>query len=109
MAGMTTTSARPVPAGFLLGAAAASYQIEGGVDEGGRTQSIWDTCSHTPGRILNGDTGDVAVDHYHRWRGDFDILRDLGVQAYRFSIGCWYCELVPTNTMPAIDPPALTA
>ncbi|MGZ8438284.1 MAG: GH1 family beta-glucosidase [Candidatus Limnocylindrales bacterium] len=84
---MTTPSdARTFPAGFLWGAATASYQIEGGVADGGRTPSIWDTYSHTPGRILNDDTGDVAVDHFHRWRGDLDILRDLGVGAYRFSI-----------------------
>jgi beta-glucosidase len=87
MAAMTTPSnARTFPAGFLWGAATASYQIEGGVADGGRTPSIWDTFSHTPGRILNDDHGDVAVDHYHRWRDDLDILRDLGVGAYRFSI-----------------------
>ena len=87
MAMMTTAlTSRVFPAGFLWGAAAASYQIEGGVADGGRTPSIWDTYSHTPGRILNGDTGDVAVDHYHRWRSDLDLLRELGVGAYRFSI-----------------------
>jgi beta-glucosidase len=87
MAAMTTPSdARTFPAGFLWGAATASYQIEGGVTDGGRTPSIWDTYSHAPGRILNDDNGDVAVDHFHRWPGDLDILRDLGVQAYRFSV-----------------------
>ncbi|MBI3747494.1 MAG: family 1 glycosylhydrolase, partial [Chloroflexi bacterium] len=87
MPAMTTTSdPRTFPAGFVWGAATASYQIEGGATAGGRTPSIWDTYSHTPGRVLNGDTGDVAVDHFHRWRGDLDILRDLGVGAYRFSI-----------------------
>lgn len=87
MAAMTTASdPRTFPAGFQWGAATASYQIEGGATDGGRTPSIWDTFSHTPGRVLNGDTGDVAVDHFHRWRGDLDILRDLGVGAYRFSI-----------------------
>ena len=54
------------PDGFLFGAATASYQIEGAVAEDGRTPSIWDTFSHTPGRVLRGDTGDVAADHYHR-------------------------------------------
>ncbi len=85
---MTTPAhdGRTFPAGFLWGAATASYQIEGGVAEGGRSASIWDTYSHTPGRTLNGDSGDVAVDHFHRWRGDLDILRDLGLNAYRFSI-----------------------
>ena len=74
------------PAGFLFGTATASYQIEGAVTEDGRTASIWDTFSHTPGKVLNGDTGDVADDHYHRWREDVAILRDLGVGAYRFSV-----------------------
>jgi len=74
------------PAGFLFGTATASYQIEGAAVEDGRTASIWDTFSHTPGKVLNGDTGDVATDHYHRWREDVAILRDLGVDAYRFSV-----------------------
>jgi beta-glucosidase len=74
------------PAGFLFGTATASYQIEGAVAEDGRTASIWDTFSHTPGKVLDGDTGDIACDHYHRWREDVAILRDLGVGAYRFSI-----------------------
>lgn len=74
------------PDGFLWGTATAAYQIEGAVDEDGRTPSIWDTFSHTPGAVLRGDTGDVACDHYHRWRDDVDLLEDLGVNAYRFSI-----------------------
>jgi beta-glucosidase len=74
------------PPGFLWGAATASYQIEGAVGEDGRGPSIWDTFSHTPGAVLNGDTGDVACDHYHRWREDVALLRDLGVGAYRFSV-----------------------
>lgn len=77
---------RAFPADFVWGVATASYQIEGGVTEDGRTPSIWDTFSHTPGRVLNGDTGDVASDHYHRWESDLDILRELGVKAYRFSL-----------------------
>ncbi|WP_082092265.1 glycoside hydrolase family 1 protein [Demequina pelophila] len=79
---MTTT----FPPGFLLGAATASYQIEGGVAEGGRGPSIWDTFSHTPGAIVGGDTGDVACDHFHRWERDVDMMADLGLEAYRFSI-----------------------
>ncbi len=71
---------------FLWGSATAAYQIEGATAEGGRTPSIWDTFSHTPGKTLNGDTGDVAVDHYHRWRDDIAIMSQLGLQAYRFSI-----------------------
>ena len=74
------------PKGFLWGAAAASYQIEGGVNEGGRGASIWDVYSHTPGRIKNGDTGDVACDSYHRWREDVQLVKDMGLGAYRFSV-----------------------
>lgn len=71
---------------FLFGSATAAYQIEGAWNEGGRTPSIWDTFSHTPGKTLDGDTGDVATDHYHRWRSDIALMKDLGLQAYRFSI-----------------------
>lgn len=74
------------PENFLWGAASASYQIEGGVDEGGRGISIWDTFSHTPGKIKNGDTGDVAADSYHRWQEDVRLIQDMGLGAYRFSI-----------------------
>ncbi len=74
------------PEGFTWGTATASYQIEGGATEGGRGESIWDRFSHTPGKVLNGDTGDVADDHYHRWPEDIEILKQLGCQAYRFSI-----------------------
>ncbi|WP_321868145.1 GH1 family beta-glucosidase [Paraburkholderia tropica] len=71
---------------FLLGAATASYQIEGAATEDGRLPSIWDTFSATPGKVLAGDTGAVACDHYHRWQGDLDLLGDLNFEAYRFSI-----------------------
>ncbi|MEV6931731.1 GH1 family beta-glucosidase [Dactylosporangium sp. NPDC051485] len=74
------------PPGFTWGAATASYQIEGAVAEDGRTPSIWDTFSHTPGRTHNGDTGDEACDHYHRYREDVALMADLGLGAYRFSI-----------------------
>lgn len=74
------------PEGFLWGAATAAYQIEGGARDGGRGESIWDRFSHTPGKVLNGDTGDVACDHYHRWREDIGIMRELGLGAYRFSV-----------------------
>ncbi|NII94414.1 hypothetical protein FHS06_000568 [Microbacterium halimionae] len=66
------------PAGFIIGSATASYQVEGAVNEGGRGPSIWDTFSHTPGRTWNGDTGDVADDHFHRWESDLDIMADMG-------------------------------
>ena len=74
------------PPGFAWGAATAAYQIEGSPRADGRTPSIWDTFSHTPGRTLNGETGDVACDHYRRWRDDLDLMADLGLRAYRFSI-----------------------
>ena len=74
------------PAGFVWGAATSSYQIEGAWNEDGKGESIWDRFSHTPGRIENGDTGDVACDHYHRWREDVALMEMLGLQAYRFSV-----------------------
>ncbi|GAA3625834.1 GH1 family beta-glucosidase [Microlunatus ginsengisoli] len=75
------------PPDFVWGAATASYQIEGAVAEDGRHPSIWDTFAHTAGAILDGTTGDVACDHYHRFAEDIAILADLGLTAYRFSIG----------------------
>jgi len=75
-----------LPPGFELGVATASYQIEGAVDEGGRGRSIWDTFSHTPGRVAGGDTGDIACDHYHRYADDVALMGDLGVDSYRFSV-----------------------
>ena len=74
------------PDGFVWGAATASYQVEGAVREDGRGPSIWDTFSHTPGKTVNGDSGDIAVDHYHRWHQDVALMRDLGIPAYRFSV-----------------------
>ena len=75
-----------LPAGFVFGVATAAYQIEGAVHEDGRGPSIWDTFSHTPGRVAGGDTGDVACDHYHRYAEDIALMRDLGVGRYRFSL-----------------------
>ena len=74
------------PAGFVWGAATSSYQIEGATQADGRGQSNWDVFSHTPGNILNGDTGDVACDHYNRWREDIQLMRSIGLKSYRFSI-----------------------
>jgi len=74
------------PDGFLLGAATAAYQIEGARDEDGKGPSIWDGFAHTPGRIRDGDTGDVACDHYHRMSEDVALMRELGLAAYRFSV-----------------------
>ncbi len=87
---------RVFPEGFLWGAATASYQIEGAVAEDGRGPSIWDTFSRVPGAVLDGHTGDVAADHYHRVPGDVAIMRELGLQAYRFSIA--WPRIQPTGT-----------
>ncbi|MEV5608494.1 GH1 family beta-glucosidase [Streptomyces sp. NPDC052225] len=100
----TTTAPAPLtrfPAGFLWGSATAAYQIEGAVAEDGRTPSIWDTFSHTPGKVHNGDTGDVAVDHYHRWRDDVRLMADLGLTAYRFSVA--WPRVQPTGRGPAVQ------
>jgi len=74
------------PDDFVFGSATASYQIEGAVAEDGRKPSIWDTFSHTPGKVVNGDTGDVADDHYHRLDEDLDLMASYSLNAYRFSI-----------------------
>ncbi len=74
------------PPAFLWGAAAASYQVEGAWNEDGKGESIWDRFSHIPGKIKNGDTGDVACDHYHRWAEDVRLMQSLGLKAYRLSI-----------------------
>jgi beta-glucosidase len=74
------------PSGFLLGAATAAYQVEGAVAADGRGRSIWDTFAHTPGKVLNDHTGDVAVEHYRRFRDDVALMADLGLGAYRFSV-----------------------
>jgi beta-glucosidase len=82
----SATTARSFPKGFLWGSATASYQVEGAVNEDGRGPSIWDTFSHTPGKINNGDTGDVADDHYHRYKEDVQLMKTLGLKTYRFSV-----------------------
>ena len=74
------------PPDFVWGAATAAYQIEGAWDEDGKGENIWDRFSHTPGKVENGDTGDVACDHYHRWKDDIGLMKKIGIQAYRFSI-----------------------
>lgn len=72
--------------GFVFGTATSSYQIEGARHEDGRTDSIWDTFSRVPGKVANGDTGDIACDHYHRYEEDLELMKELGVESYRFSI-----------------------
>ena len=74
------------PASFTWGVATSAYQIEGGARDGGRGPSIWDTFSHTPGKVIDGSTGDVACDHYHRYPEDVELIASLGVDAYRFSM-----------------------
>ncbi|MFG1927397.1 GH1 family beta-glucosidase [Cryptosporangium sp. NPDC048952] len=81
---------------FVWGVATAAYQIEGAVDVDGRSPSIWDTFGRVPGAIANGDTGDVACDHYHRWADDLGLIRELGVDAYRFSVA--WPRVIPTGT-----------
>jgi len=88
-----------LPQSFLFGTATASYQIEGAVHDGGRGPSIWDTFCAEPGRIRNGDTGEVACDHYHRYAEDVALMRELGVDAYRFSIA--WPRIQPTGSGPA--------
>ena len=74
------------PPGFKFGVATAAYQIEGAWDEDGRGESIWDRFCHTSGAIVGGETGDVACDHYHRWRADLDLIAAMRIESYRFSI-----------------------
>jgi beta-glucosidase len=80
------TGPRTFPDGFVWGTATAAYQVEGGAREGGRSTSIWDTFCRIDGNVRNGDTGDVACDHYHRVDDDLDLMASLGLPAYRFSI-----------------------
>ncbi len=92
------------PPDFIWGAATASYQIEGAWDEDGKGESIWDRFSHTPGKVANGDTGDVASDHYHRWREDVALMKEIGLQVYRFSIA--WPRLLPEGRG-GVNPPGL--
>ena len=93
---MAPVSLASFPAGFRWGVATSAYQIEGAPSEGGRGPSIWDTFCKKAGRIEDGSSGDVACDHYHRWREDLDLIRSLKVQSYRFSIA--WPRVVPEGT-----------
>lgn len=84
---MTTHPHLPeLPPNFLWGASTAAYQIEGAAAEGGRGPSIWDEFTHTPGKVSDGNTGDRACDHYHRYKEDVALMKRLGLDAYRFSV-----------------------
>ena len=83
------------PPDFVWGVATSAYQIEGAWNEDGRGESIWDRFCHTPGRIFEGHTGDVASDHYHRWHEDIALMQELGVDAYRFSVS--WSRAIPTG------------
>jgi beta-glucosidase len=90
------------PAGFTWGVATSAYQIEGAANADGRAPSIWDTFSHEPGRVENGETGDVASDHYHHLSEDLDLLVRLGVSAYRFSVS--WPRVLPVGVGAANEP-----
>jgi beta-glucosidase len=94
----------PLRQDFVWGTATSAYQIEGAIDADGRLPSIWDTFCRLPGVIDNGDTGDVACDSYHRWPEDIDLLKQLGVDAYRFSIA--WPRVIPTGSG-AVNAPGL--
>ena len=83
---MNTGDKKIFPKDFIWGAATSSYQIEGAWDQDQKGESIWDRFCHTPGKIENGETGDVACDHYHRYKDDVALMKRLGLQAYRFSV-----------------------
>jgi beta-glucosidase len=97
-------SAAALPQDFRFGAATAAYQVEGAARDDGRGESIWDRFSHTPGRVAGGDTGDVACDHYRRWRADVDLMASLGIETYRFSIA--WPRVLPNGTG-AVNPAGL--
>ncbi len=111
----------PFPPTFTWGAATSAYQVEGAWQADGKGELIWDRFSHTPGRIENGDTGDLACDHYHRWREDIALMQSIGLKAYRFSIAWprilpqgrgavnaagldWYEQLVDALLAAGIEP-----
>src|SRR6476619_1282773 len=90
------------PSDFVWGAAAAAYQIEGAAREDGRGLSVWDMLCRKSGAIFAGHNGDTACDHYHRWREDVQIMKDLGLKAYRLSIA--WPRVLPEGTGSANEP-----
>ncbi|MGZ8736375.1 MAG: GH1 family beta-glucosidase [Nocardioides sp.] len=96
---MTSAGLPLLPAGFVLGASTAAYQIEGAVAEGGRGRSVWDTFCAEPGRIVDGSSGADACDHFHRYREDVTLMRELGLDGYRFSIA--WPRIHPDGSGPA--------
>ena len=86
------------PKNFMWGTATAAFQIEGAFNEDGKGESVWDRFNHKPGRILNEDNADIACDHYHRWEEDLKLMKDLGVNTYRFSIS--WPRIMPSGTLP---------
>jgi beta-glucosidase len=88
--------ARRFPGGFYWGVATAAYQIEGSPDADGKGKSIWDTYAHTPGKIRNGHTGDIANDHYRLYAADVALMKEIGAKAYRFSIA--WARIFPSGT-----------
>jgi beta-glucosidase len=96
---VTDTDTISFPGGFVFGTSTSAYQVEGSVNAGGRGVSIWDTFSHTPGRTYNGDTADVACDHFRRLEEDLDLIAELGAGAFRFSVS--WPRIQPTGKGPA--------
>jgi beta-glucosidase len=93
------------PHDFHWGVASSAYQIEGGWNEDGKGPSVWDTFSHQPGKIYHGDNGDVAIDHYHRWKEDVQIMKSMGLKVYRFSIA--WSRVLPDGQPSRINPAGL--
>ena len=83
---------------FVWGVATSSFQIEGAAHEDGRGPSIWDTFCRVPGKVANGDTGEIACDHYHRYNEDLDLMKWMGVDAYRFSVA--WSRVIPNGVGP---------